>query len=125
MILNKTELLMQRRQTQGMINADFEWVVLTRTTRVKTPAGGWVVTGTEVLPSQKMQWVTAGLPQTSQSLGEGGQTVNTVDQLIAVWNADLEVKDTFTHEDQVYEVYEISVTEYRKVANVRLRGNRV
>jgi len=121
--MNLTELKMQKTQTRGFINADASQVVLTRTTKTKSPSGGYTTSETALGP-QKLRIIFAGLPQTTVNARPEAVLVNTKDQLVGEANANMRVGDWFTSGGQKWSITEISSTAYRKVANLVLTDAR-
>lgn len=120
--MNQTELMMQRRQTRAFIEADASNIVLKRVTQSKTANGGFIETTIDRLP-QRMRIIRAGLPQTQVTTRAEGTLINTHDQLVAMHDAEMGVGEWFEAEGR-WEILEISSTEYRKVANLKLRSAR-
>lgn len=121
--MNPTELIAQRRQTRGYIEADPSSIVLTRNERVKTETGGWRDQET-LLPAQTFKFLPASLAQQYTTPAVGGRATVSQDQLLGVWNADIKAGDTFTHEGEDYEVQEISRLSYRIIALLVSRSPR-
>lgn len=121
--MNPGELIAQRRQTRAYIRSDTTSIVLSRSSRTKTGTGGFRDTKDD-LPPQNFKLLWASLGQQFVTPVTGGQAKVLQDQLMAVWDADIKVGDTFTYDDEQYEVAEISKTEYRIIATLTSRSAR-
>lgn len=122
--MNPIELLMRRRNVAAFIDADPVDVVLSRATRVRTPAGGWVEGSRTPLSSQRARIVDSVRRFANTQVNtEAGNIPTTAKVLIGLYNMDIEVGDDFTWNDAQWEVTAVKDTrEERTVAAVDYYG---
>lgn len=113
--MNPAELVSQKRQTAGYIKADPTPIILVRNERVRTASGGWADSET-TLASQTFKFLPASLAQQYTTPAVGGRAIVASDQLMGRWDADVEVGDTFSLDDENFEVGEVSKLDYRVMA---------
>lgn len=104
--MNHTELIMRRRNVRAFIEADYIRIVLSRNApSVKTAAGGVLPGPASTLPPQKVRIVlnkrrfNGGLVNS-----EAGEIPHTDYLLIAEYNRDIQVEDSFMYMAEHYKV---------------------
>ena len=124
--MDKTELIMRRKNVRAFIDADPVFIdVIRKTPPVKNPQTGWFKPGVnETLPTQKARIVqnvrryTAGLVN-----AEAGDIPDSEYRLIGNYTIDLEANDTFTWLGEHYTVLGIHTARQESVfAAITLRG---
>lgn len=124
--MDKTELIMRRKNVRAFIDADPVFIdVIRKTPPVKNPnTGGYTKGVNETLPTQKARIVqnvrryTAGLVN-----AEAGDIPDSEYRLIGNYNLDLKANDTFMWLGEHYTVLGIHTARQESVfAAITLRG---
>lgn len=120
----EVEIRLQRKQTRAYIAADPLPVILSRSSLVRDPSGGYVRNTPTSLASQLMR-----LDPTAANNAPVRRTVDGIEispeyVLLAEWNADIERGDWFYKSDVKYEIVFVDDTQrkYETRAEVANRG---
>lgn len=104
--MNKTELIMRRKNVRAFIKADAVTLELTRPNPpIKTEAGGYIASGATALPSQEMRIIlnkrrfTPGIVNS-----EAGDIPHTDYLIVAEHSRDIKAEDTFDWLGEHYKV---------------------
>lgn len=123
--MNRIELLMRRRNVAAFIDADPVDVVFSRSTKIRTPAGGWVEGPRTPLPSPQRVRIIDSVRRfaDTQVNTEAGNITLTAKVLIGFHDMDIKVGDDFTWNNAQWEVKAIKDDrEERTVAAIDYYG---
>jgi hypothetical protein len=123
--MNRSELVMRRRNVRAFVDADPVDVVLMRpSAKVRTSAGGWVEGEPLPLPPQRGRIVQAKRRFASPLVNtEAGEVTELPYILLGFWDMDVEKGDYFDWNNARWEVKSISDDrEERTVVAVEYHG---
>jgi hypothetical protein len=114
------EAIAQKRVTEAFIQADPDYITLTRHERVRNDAGGWTVVDPYELTPQRFKLIHVG-PPGDVTTADGEFSKPQYDQLVGKVGADIQRGDTFEYEDDSWLVVKVHTTEYEVLGNIERR----
>lgn len=120
MITDPTELAVQRALTAAFVDANFETIVLTPRTRVKTTTGGIKFTDQAPRAPQRFHVVETNSRAAVNPRVQGGSQDETQFSLVGYWDAQVAVHDRFVWNGEECEVAAVELFngyEQRAVVN--------
>lgn len=114
------ELRINRKQTRQYIRANPTELVITRSTREDDGAGGKRKTNPQVLGAQTVRIIQAQESKMVERINSDGKVVRPELNLMAEWDADIEVGDVFPwgDDDSTAEVVYIQNMGYELICEV-------
>lgn len=109
-----------REQTEAFIAENPYIVALVRNTKVSDGAGGWTTTPLALSP-QVVRLVPQSRLVSVERRTVGGEMTKPDMNMLATYDADVEVGDTFTWNGRTVEVVWIHATGYEKTCEVAVR----
>lgn len=122
-ISNRVELVMQKRQTRAMIDADPSEVRFVRTKRTQSQVDGSWIDDPITLDPQRITWLYAYIGRRGRQNEPYNESMRAVpyekDTILGMPDLDVERGDTFTLDGIEYRVsFVYNNREYEKTANV-------
>lgn len=115
-----SEINTLRRQTNQYIAFNPTTVVLTREVRTEDGAGGYTTAGSTPLSPQVVRIIQQRESNATERRNRDGEVVRPSLVLLAAWDADVEVDDTFTWNGMRAEVVWVTDMGYEKSCEVAL-----
>lgn len=109
-----------RQQTKDFIEENPTSLVVTRNTRVSDGAGGYTTTP-QLQTAQVVRIVQAAATSNYERRNLSGEVVRPVLSIVAEYDANLALGDTFTWLGRTCEIVWITLQPYEQVAEVSLR----
>lgn len=116
------ELAVQRRVTTAFIRSDAQQITLYRTARLDDGAGGFEMASPAPLSAQTMRYIP-GIDAPTRETVADGRRQDPEGFLLAQWDADMQVGDTFTMNGARYEVQSLGENQqYERKGRCIYRG---